>query len=45
MALRCNAENHAAAGLLWDLNMDYNEAETRFYLIDPVLRNKGYSEH
>jgi type I restriction enzyme, R subunit len=23
----------------------YNEAETRFYLIDPVLRAKGYNEH
>jgi type I restriction enzyme, R subunit len=23
----------------------YNEAETRFYLIDPVLRQKGYDEH
>ena len=22
--------------------MSYNEAETRFYLIDPVLRDKGY---
>ena len=25
--------------------MSYNEAETRFYLIDPVLRSKGYNEH
>ncbi len=25
--------------------MTYNEAETRFYLINPVLRNKGYNEH
>ena len=25
--------------------MSYNEAETRFYLIDPVLRGKGYNEH
>ncbi|MEP7341563.1 MAG: DEAD/DEAH box helicase family protein, partial [Acidobacteriota bacterium] len=25
--------------------MTYNEAETRFYLIDPILRNKGYDEH
>jgi antitoxin MazE len=25
--------------------MRYNEAETRFYLIDPVLRNKGYNEY
>lgn len=25
--------------------MTYNEAETRFYLIDPVLRDKGYNEH
>lgn len=25
--------------------MAYNEAETRFYLIDPVLREKGYDEH
>ena len=25
--------------------MSYNEAETRFYLIDPVLRDKGYDEH
>ena len=25
--------------------MPYNEAETRFYLIDPVLRSKGYDEH
>lgn len=25
--------------------MNYNEAETRFYLIDPVLRDKGYDDH
>lgn len=25
--------------------MSYNEAETRFYLIDPVLRGKGYNKH
>jgi type I restriction enzyme R subunit len=25
--------------------MTYNEAETRFYLIDPVLRDKGYNDH
>lgn len=25
--------------------MAYNEAETRFYLIDPVLRKKGYDDH
>lgn len=25
--------------------MSYNEAETRFYLIDPILRKKGYGEH
>lgn len=25
--------------------MTYNEAETRFYLIDPVLRQKGYDAH
>lgn len=25
--------------------MSYNEAETRFYLIDPVLREKDYGEH
>lgn len=25
--------------------MSYNEAETRFYLIDPVLREKGYNEY
>ena len=25
--------------------MAYNEAETRYYLIDPVLRSKGYDEH
>ena len=25
--------------------MTYNEAETRFYLIDPVLRDKGYDDH
>lgn len=25
--------------------MAYNEAETRFYLIDPVLRDKGYNDH
>ena len=25
--------------------MTYNEAETRFYLIDPVLREKGYNDH
>ena len=25
--------------------LNYNEAETRFYRIDPVLRSKGYNEH
>lgn len=25
--------------------MSYNEAETRFWLIDPVLREKGYDHH
>ena len=25
--------------------MTYNEAETRFYLIDPILREKGYDDH
>jgi type I restriction enzyme, R subunit len=25
--------------------MSFNEAETRFWLIDPVLRDKGYNEH
>lgn len=25
--------------------MSYNEAETRYYLIDPVLREKGYDNH
>jgi|GEM_PF-3837594 len=25
--------------------MTYNEAETRFHLIDPVLREKGYNDH
>lgn len=25
--------------------MTYNEAETRFFLIDPILREKGYNEH
>jgi hypothetical protein len=25
--------------------MSYNEAETRFYLIDPDLRAKGFDEH
>ena len=25
--------------------MSYNEQETRFYLIDPILRGKGYSDH
>lgn len=25
--------------------MAYNEAETRFYLIDPVPRDKGYDAH
>lgn len=25
--------------------MAYNEAETRFYLIDPALRDKGYNDH
>lgn len=25
--------------------MSYNEQETRFYLIDPVLRSKGYNDH
>ena len=25
--------------------MSYNEAETRYFLIDPVLREKGYNDH
>jgi transposase InsO family protein len=25
--------------------MTYNEAETRFHLIDPILRQKGYDDH
>jgi len=25
--------------------MTYNEAETRYFLIDPVLRKKGYGDH
>lgn len=25
--------------------MTYNEAETRYYLIDPVLRKKGCDDH
>lgn len=25
--------------------MSYNEAETRFHLIDPVLRDKGYNDN
>jgi len=25
--------------------MSYNEQETRFFLIDPVLRDKGYNDH
>ena len=25
--------------------MSYNEQETRFYLIDPALRDKGYNDH
>jgi type I restriction enzyme, R subunit len=25
--------------------MSYNEQETRYFLIDPVLRNKGYNDH
>jgi type I restriction enzyme R subunit len=25
--------------------MTYNEAETRYYLIDPVLREKGYDDY
>lgn len=25
--------------------MTYNEAETRYYLIDPVQREKGYDAH
>ena len=25
--------------------MTYNEAETRFFLIDPILREKGYDAH
>lgn len=24
--------------------MSYNEAETRYYLIDPILRDKGYND-
>ena len=27
------------------MNIEYNEAETRYYLIDPVLREKGYDDH
>lgn len=25
--------------------MSYNESETRFFLIDPVLRAKGFDDH
>jgi len=25
--------------------MTYNEVETRFFLIDPVLREKAYNDH
>ena len=25
--------------------MTYNETEIRFYLIDPILREKGYDDH
>jgi type I restriction enzyme R subunit len=25
--------------------LSYNEQETRFYLIDPILRDKGYNDH
>ncbi len=25
--------------------MSYNEAETRYYLIDPILREKGYNDY
>lgn len=25
--------------------MSYNEAETRYFLIDPVLKEKGYDDH
>ena len=25
--------------------MSFNEAETRYYLIDPILRDKGYDNH
>ena len=25
--------------------MSYNEAETRYHLIDPILREKGYDDH
>jgi len=25
--------------------MIYNEAETRYFLIDPVLREKGHNDH
>lgn len=25
--------------------MSYNEAETRYHLIDPILRTKGYDSH
>ena len=25
--------------------MSYNEQETRFFRIDPVLRDKGYNDH
>ena len=25
--------------------MTYNEADTRYFLIDPVLRVKGYDDH
>ena len=25
--------------------MSHNEAETRYFLIDPVLQNKGYNDY
>jgi len=31
--------------MAWGVPVAYNEQETRYFLIDPVLREKGYADH
>lgn len=47
MALLMGKSSHATAAKTVPSNgktMSYNEQETRFFLIDPVLRDKGYND-